>query len=42
MRYLQIAFVHLDSGSPTKIVLKDRFVQLAILGWIISFALIIY
>ena len=42
MRYLQIAFVHLDSGSPTRIVLKDRFMQLTILAWIISFAWILY
>ena len=42
MRYLQIAFVHLDSGSPTKIVLKDRFMQLTILAWIVSFAGILY
>ncbi len=42
MRYLQIAFVHLDSGSPTKIVLKDRFMQLTLLGWIISFTWILY
>jgi len=42
MRYLQIAFVHLDSGSPTKIVLKDRFMQLTILAWTISFAWILY
>jgi len=42
MRYLQIAFVHLDSGSPTKIVLKDRFTQLVLLGWVISFSWILY
>ena len=42
MRYLQIAFVHLDSGSPTKIVMKDRFMQLTLLGWIISFTWILY
>jgi len=42
MRYLQIAFVHLDSGSPTKIVLKDRFMQLALIGWGITFAWILY
>ena len=42
MRYLQIAFVHLDSGSPTKIVFKDRFIQLVLLGWIITFAGILY
>lgn len=42
MRYLQIAFVHLNSGSPTRIVLKDRFLQLTIAAWIISFAWILY
>ncbi len=42
MRYLQIAFVHLDSGSPTKIVLKDRFMQIVLLGWIITFTWILY
>jgi 4-hydroxybenzoate polyprenyltransferase len=42
MRYLQIAFVHLDSGSPTKIVLKDRFMQATIVAWIISFTWILY
>lgn len=42
MRYLQIAFVFQDSGSPTKIVLKDRFMQLTIVGWIVSFGWILY
>jgi len=42
MRYLQIAFVHLDSGSPTKIVFKDRFIQLVLLGWIVTFTGILY
>ena len=42
MRYLQIAFVHLDSGSPTKIVFKDRFMQAIIFSWIISFTWILY
>jgi hypothetical protein len=42
MRYLQVAFVHLDSGSPTKIVLKDRFMQATIVAWIISFTWILY
>jgi 4-hydroxybenzoate polyprenyltransferase len=42
MRYLQISLVHLDSGSPTKIVLKDRFMQLTIVAWVISFAWILY
>lgn len=42
MRYLQIAFVEKDSGSPTKVILKDRFTQLAILGWIAAFSWILY
>lgn len=42
LRYLQISFVQLDSGSPTKIVLRDRFIQLTLLGWIITFIWILY
>ena len=42
MRYLQITFVEQDSGSPTSILYKDKFILFTILGWIISFYLIIY
>ncbi|MCK4493425.1 MAG: decaprenyl-phosphate phosphoribosyltransferase [Methylococcales bacterium] len=42
MRYLQIAFVEEDSGSPTKIVLKDSFLQSVIILWGLAFAWIIY
>ncbi len=42
MRYLQIAFVFEDSGAPTKVVLKDRFMQATILAWIATFAWILY
>lgn len=42
MRYLQIAFVRKKSGSPTQIVLKDTFMQLTILGWLVAFACILY
>lgn len=41
MRYMQITFVEQNSGSPTEIVLKDRFLQLTILFWIISFIMIV-
>lgn len=41
IRYMQITFVEQNSGSPTKIVLKDRFLQLTILGWIVSFIVIV-
>lgn len=42
LRYLQLSFVEQDSGSPTSIVLKDRFMQLTIVAWIITFAWILY
>lgn len=42
MRYLQVAFVMKDSGSPTKIVLKDRFMQLTLIGWVLTFIWILY
>jgi hypothetical protein len=42
MRYLQIIFVFADAGSPTKILYKDRFIQITLLLWVISFFVIIY
>jgi len=42
LRYLQITLVLQDSGSPTKIVLTDPFMQLTILGWGATFAWILY
>ena len=42
LHYLQITFIEKDSGSPTRIVLNDHFMQLTLFGWIASFALIIY
>ena len=42
MRYLQITYVLKNSGSPTRIALTDRFMQLTLLGWIFSFTWIIY
>lgn len=40
MRYMQITFVEGNSGSPTKIVLKDRFLQITIALWLISFFIV--
>lgn len=37
IRYMQITFVEEDSGNPTKIVIKDKFLRLTILFWLISF-----
>ena len=42
MRYLSIIYVAADSGSPTKILYKDRFIQITLLLWIASYILLIY
>ena len=42
MRYLQVTFVEENSGSPTKILLKDKFMHITILFWALSFAWILY
>ena len=42
IRYLQITIVDVKSGSPTEVLLKDRFVQTCIVGWMLTFLLIIY
>ena len=41
-RYLQITFVEERSGSPTKILYGDLFIQLTIICWIASFGFLIY
>jgi decaprenyl-phosphate phosphoribosyltransferase len=41
-RYMQLIYIQQDSQSPTKILYKDRFIQVTILLWIISFYLILY
>ncbi len=42
IRYLQLTIVDVRSGSPTKVLMRDRFVQCCIVGWIVVFALILY
>ena len=42
MRYLQIIYVSADSGSPTKILYKDRFIQITLLLWVASFIMLLY
>jgi 4-hydroxybenzoate polyprenyltransferase len=42
LRYLQIAFIERNSGSPTQVLLKDHFIQFVVAGWMMSFLLIIY
>lgn len=42
LRYLQITFVEKESGSPTQVLYKDRFIQICILLWVLSFYFILY
>lgn len=42
LRYMQITFVEKKSGSPTEIVYKDRFLQITLAAWIVSFILFAY
>lgn len=42
LRYMQIAFVEQKSGSPTSILLNDRFLQITIAGWLATFIWLIY
>ena len=42
LRYLQITLVEQKSGSPTKVLVKDRFLQITVVLWMLFFAGIIY
>ena len=42
LRYLQNMLVYQRSGSPTKVLVKDHFIQTCIVGWVLSFFSIIY
>lgn len=42
MRYLQLTFVYEESGSPTDVLLQDRFLQLIVFLWLATFGGIIY
>jgi len=42
LKYLQLSLVLENSGSPTKIVLENHFIQLTLLSWILTFFWILY
>lgn len=42
MRYIQITLVENKSGYPTRILYTDRFIHFTLVGWLVSFYLIIY
>lgn len=41
-RFLQQTLVFNKTGNPTKVLIKDHFLQIVIFMWIIAFAIIIY
>ena len=41
-RYLKLALVDQNTSSPTKIVLKDRFIQITIFGWLLLMSFLLY
>ncbi len=41
-RYLQLTFVDEKSGIPTQIFWEDRFLNIVIAGWVISFFVLLY
>ena len=42
LRYLQVAIVDKRSGSPTKVLIHDRFIQICLLLWLLAFGMILY
>ena len=41
LRYMQITYVENNSGNPTKILIKDKFLQTTIFAWLITFWIIV-
>lgn len=42
IRYLQVTIVDVKSGSPTRVLVHDHFIQACIVGWTLAFCVIIY
>lgn len=42
LRYMQITVVDKKSGDPTKMMLSDRFTQLVVAAWALTFVVLIY
>jgi len=42
LRYLQLTFVEERSGSPTQVLLHDRFTQINLVLWLLAFGRILY
>ena len=42
LRYLQLALVYENTGSPTLILLKDNPTRLIVLAWLLTFGYLLY
>lgn len=42
MRYMQLTLVFERSGNPTQILLQDRTIQVVLIGWMLSFVVVLY
>jgi len=42
LRYMQITFVEENSGNPTNLLYKDKFLQAVIILWILSFLIVVF
>ncbi len=42
LRYMQITFVEQKSGSPTQVLLRDVFIQVCIVLWVLSFYVLLF
>lgn len=42
LRYLWLTFAHGNSGSPARVLMSDRPLQLCVVGWLLCFAFIVY
>ncbi len=42
MRYIQISVVDKNAGSPVKVLYKDKFIQLTLIGWALLLGYLLY
>lgn len=42
MRYQQIIFLECRSGSPTRVLLRDRFVRMTVIAWVVHIYFLLY
>lgn len=42
LRYMQLAVVDENTGDPTLTLLRDRFMQVVVVAWLLTFVVIIY